>query len=155
MEIKNADNSNFTQAQIVAAHYITWKDATENSDYFDLQINFDKTEAKIGEEINCLVTIARKTSRYGMILAEIGIPPGADVSRASLEKAKAEGDFSSFDILPDKIIIYLWTNSTPTEFNFKFRPRYGINAQNALSVVYDYYNAEANAMVAPVQFSIK
>jgi len=155
VEIKNADNSNFTQAQLVADFYISWKDVVEKSDHFDLQVNFDKTAAKIGEEINCAVTIARKTSRYGMILAEIGIPPGADVSRASLEKAKAEGDFSSFDILPDKIIIYLWTNSTPTEFNFKFRPRYGINAQNALSVVYDYYNAEANAMVAPVQFLIR
>ena len=155
IEIRNAGNSNFMQAQIVADYYISWNDVAEESDHFDLQINFDKTEAKIGEEINCSVSIARKTSRYGMILAEIGIPPGADVSPDSLEKAKTEGDISSFDILPDKIIVYLWTNSAPTKFNFKFRPRYGINAQNAASVVYDYYNTEANATIAPVRFLIR
>lgn len=156
VEIKNVGNANFTQAQIVAAHYIPWKDFdAEDSDSLDLKVNFDKAEAKIGEDINCAVSIARKTYRYGMVLAEIGIPPGADVDRASLEKAKADGDFSSFDILPDKIIVYLWTNSAPTEFKFKFRPRFGINAQNAPSVAYDYYNAEANATVVPVKFSVK
>ncbi len=133
-----------------------WNDFdTKDSDFFDFKVNFDKTEAKIGENINCAVSIARKTYRYGMVLIEIGIPPGAYVDRASLEKAKAVGDFSNFDILPDKIIVYLWTNSVPTEFNFKFRPRYGINALNAPSVVYDYYNAEANATIAPVKFSIR
>lgn len=156
IEIKNVGDANFTQAQIVAAHYIPWKDFdAEDSDSFDLRVSFDKTDAKIGEEINCAVSIARKTYRYGMILAEIGIPPGADVDRASLEKAKADGDFSSFDILPDKIIVYLWTGSAQTNFQFKFKSRFGINAQNAPSVVYDYYNAEANVTVAPVKFLVK
>ncbi len=155
IEIKNAGNSNFTQAQVVAAHYVPWKNLAAEDLHFDLKVNFDKTEAKIGEEINCAVSIARKEKRYGMILAEIGIPPGADVDRNSLEKAKADGDFSSYDILPDKIVVYLWASSAPTEFNFKFRLRYGINAQTAPSVVYDYYNSEARTTIAPSKFSVK
>jgi len=158
VEIKNAASANFTQAQIVAAYYIAWKDALpEESPYFDLQINFDRTEAKIGEEINCSVVVARKNyNRYGMLLAEIGIPPGADVDRNSLETAKiADGNISRYDVLPDRIIVYLWAGSNPTTFNFKFKPRYGINAQTAPSVVYDYYNAEAQATVAPLKFSVK
>ena len=154
IEIKNAGN--FTQAQVVAAHYVSWEDfPAENSRYFDLKINFDKTTAKIGEEIICAVSIAREEKRYGMILAEIGIPPGADVDRSSLEKAKADGNFSNFDILPDKVIVYMWSSSAPIEFKFKFRPRYGINAQTAPSLVYDYYNEEARTTVAPSKFSIK
>ena len=155
IEIKNTGNLNFTQAQIVAAHYISWKDfPADDARYFDLKVNFDKTKAKIGEEIICAVSIARKEKRYGMILAEIGIPPGANVDRDSLEKAEAEGAFSNFDILPDKIVVYLWSSSAPVEFNFKFRPRYGINAQTAPSLVYDYYNEEAKTTVAPSKFSI-
>ncbi len=96
----------------------------------------------------------RKEKRYGMILAEIGIPPGADVDRNSLEKAKADGKFSSYDILPDKIVVYLWSSSVPTDFIFKFRLRYGINAQNSPSIVYDYYNAEAQTTVAPTKFFV-
>jgi hypothetical protein len=156
IEIKNAaGNTTFTQAQIVAAHYISWKNSAEDSRHFDLKVNYDKTAAKIGDEINCSVSISQKTYRYGMILAEIGTPPGADVDRSSLEKAQAEGKFSNYDILPDKIIVYLWSTSAPTKFDFKFRLRYGINAQTAPSIVYDYYNSEARATIAPVKFSIE
>ena len=156
VEIKSG-SANFTQAQIVAAHYIAWKDALqEESPYFDLKINFDRTEAKIGEEINCAVTVSRKNyNGYGMLLAEIGIPPGANVDRSSLEKIKNEQGISRYDILPDKIVVYLWAGSAPVNFNFKFKLRYGINAQTATSIVYDYYNAEAQATVAPLKFSVK
>ncbi len=47
IEIKNAGNLNFTQAQIVAAHYIPWKDfSAEDSRYFDLKVDFDKTDGE-------------------------------------------------------------------------------------------------------------
>lgn len=91
-----------------------------------------------------------------MVLAEIGIPPGADVDRSSLEAAqKMDGNLSRYDVLPDKIVVYLWMGASPVNFNFKFKPRYGINAQTAPSIIYDYYNAEAQATVAPVKFTIK
>ena len=90
-----------------------------------------------------------------MILTEIGLPPGADVDRASLEKAKTEEKFSSYDVLPDKIVVYSWTNSAPMNFKFKFRPRFGMNAQTAPSIVYDYYNEQARTTIAPVKFLVK
>ena len=158
IEIKNAASSAVFQAQLVAVHYIPWKDAltAAASQYFDLKVSFDKTEAKIGDEINCAVSVQRKTNRYGMLLAEIGIPPGADVDRGSLENAKKlDENISRYDILPDKIIVYFWSNSGTTAFNFKFKPRYGINAQSAPSIIYDYYNEEAKATLAPVRFVVK
>jgi hypothetical protein len=91
-----------------------------------------------------------------MLLAEIGIPPGADVSRESLEEAlKNDWSLSRYDILPDRIVLYMWSKAGGTEFNFKFRPRYGINAQTPASVVYDYYNEEAKATIAPLRFIVK
>jgi uncharacterized protein YfaS (alpha-2-macroglobulin family) len=155
VEVKAAGNTNLTMAQIVSQFYRKWESAETDSRYFDLKVDFDKTEAKIGEGITCKVNVGKKYDRGGMILTEIGIPPGADVDRAGLETAKREGKFSNFDVLPDKIVIYLWASSKPLEFSFKFRPRYGINAQNAPSVVYDYYNEEAKATLAPVKFLVK
>ncbi|HEX9961106.1 MAG TPA: alpha-2-macroglobulin family protein, partial [Pyrinomonadaceae bacterium] len=157
IEIKNGANAAFIQAQIVAAHYIPWKDAVPKTlQYFDLKVDFDKTEAKIGEQISCAVSVKRKDNRYGMILAEIGIPPGADVDRGSLENAKkSDENISRYDVLPDKIIVYFWADAQPANFNFKFKPRYGINAQTAPSLVYDYYNEEAKAMLAPARFVVK
>ncbi|NJM53847.1 MAG: hypothetical protein HC846_10930 [Blastocatellia bacterium] len=103
IEIKSVNNSSLTMAQMVATHFSDWKDAKLNSSYFSLKTSYDKTIAKIGEEITCAVQIERKNNVYGMILAEIGIPPGADVDRNSLEKARTASNLSNYDILPDKI----------------------------------------------------
>ncbi len=155
IEIKTASKMNLLMAQIVAKHFIDWKDAETDSNYFDLQVNYDKLQANIGEEITCAVRIERKNyNRNGMILAEIGIPPGADVDRASLEKALNKG-ISRYDVLPDKIVIYAWIAADPVDFSFKFKPRYGINAQTPASIVYDYYNPQAEASVAPSKFLVK
>jgi hypothetical protein len=109
------------------------------------------------QEINCSVETERVGFRgYGMLLAEIGIPPGADVSRESLENAlESDWSLSRYDILPDRIVLYMWSKAGGTRFNFKFRPRYGINAQTPASIVYDYYNEEAKATIAPIMFQIK
>jgi hypothetical protein len=155
IEIKTSGERTLMMAQIVSKHYINWNDAREVSPYFDLKVDFDKLEAKINEEITCKVRVQRKDSRYGMILAEIGLPPGADVDRASLENAKADGRFSRYDVLPDRVIIYLWSPSGTAEFNFKFKPRFGLNAQTAPSMVYDYYNEEAKATLAPQRFEVR
>lgn len=162
LEIKNAANS-AVMSQIVSTHYIDWRDSevagqNENaSRLLRLDYKCDKTDAKIMEEISCAVEAERVGFKgYGMLLAEIGLPPGADVSRESLEKAlEADWSLSRYDILPDRIILYMWSKAGGTKFNFKFRPRYGINAQTPASVVYDYYNEEAKAMVVPLKFEVK
>ena len=153
IEIKGLSGQ--TMAQIVSKYYINWSNAPTDSAYFDFQVDFDKLQANISEEITGNVKIQRKISRYGMILAEIGLPPGADVVRTSLEKAKADEKISNYDILPDKIVIYAWADSKLLEFNFKFRPRFGLNAQTAPSLVYDYYNEEAKATIVPARFVVK
>jgi hypothetical protein len=39
-----------------------------------------------------------------------------------------------------------------SRFEFQFRLRYGMDAMTASSLLYDYYNPEANATVVPVRF---
>lgn len=154
IEIKSADTATIG-AHLVVKHYNDWSAQTPESQYFDLKVRFDKTTAKIGEEITCLVEMRRKNyTARGMVLTEIGLPPGADVDRRPLEAAKASGAFSRYDILPDKVVVYSWTAGQPMAFSFKFKHRYGINAQAAPSIVYDYYNPEADSAQAPVRFKV-
>ena len=123
-----------------------------------LVTSFDKTESKISDQISCHVEAERVGFRgYGMMLAEIGLPPGADVDRASLDTAMKGADWSisQYDILPDRVVVYLWPRAGGTKFDFKFRPRFGLNAQTAASIIYDYYNPEARAMVAPTRFIVR
>lgn len=62
---------------------------TDHANALRLVAKFDKTEGKINEEITCHVEAERIGFRgYGMMLAEIGVPPGAEVDHSSLESAR-------------------------------------------------------------------
>jgi len=167
IEIRRPGGSSPASAQAVATYYLPWAEsiATQNENWrahgssgLRLVTKFDQTEGSISDQINCHVEAERIGFRgYGMMLAEIGLPPGADVDRSSLESAMKGSDWSisQYDILPDRVIVYLWPRAGGTKFDFKFRPRFGLRAQTAASVVYDYYNPEARAIVAPVSFVVK
>jgi hypothetical protein len=149
-------------AQLVATHYIDWRDSKSTnldigaSRALRLDYKCDKLNPIVMEEVNCSVEAERIGFRgYGMLLAEIGTPPGADVSRESLEAALQNDSLSRYDILPDRIVLYLWSKAGGAKFNFKFRPRYRINAQTPASIVYDYYNPEAHATISPLRFVAK
>src|SRR5204863_835356 len=127
-------------AQFVATYYVPWAQVAEGRPASEsplrLSVRFDKTEAKAGEEIICRVQTERLGFRgYGMMLAEIGLPPGAEVDRASLEEAIKAGswDLYKYDVLPDRLIAYVWPRAGGTQFDFKFRLRYGIKAQTPAS----------------------
>ncbi len=167
VEIKLQGGNSPASAQAVATYYLPWPEslATQNQNWrangssgLRLITKFDKTEGQVGDPISCHVEAERiGFSGYGMMLAEIGLPPGADVDRASLDAAMKGSDWSisQYDILPDRVVVYLWPRAGGTKFDFKFRPRFGLRAQTAASVVYDYYNPEARAIVAPVKFLVK
>jgi hypothetical protein len=145
-------------AQTIASHYLSWRDVQpERSSGVSLDYKCDKAAAAIMTEINCSVEAGRSgNGGHGMLLAEIGIPPGADVNRESLQRAmETDGGVSRYEILPDRVVVYLWPRSGGSKFNFSFRPRYGIDAQTPPSMAYDYYNPEARTTVAPLRFAIR
>lgn len=167
IEVRRPSGGSPASAQAVASYYVPWARSGASPDAdsrshgasaLRLVTKFDKTTGRISDEINCHVEAERiGHSGYGMLLAEIGLPPGADVDRASLERAMKESNWAinQYDILPDRVIVYLWPRAGGVKFDFKFRPRMGLNAQTAPATVYDYYNPEARAVVPPARFVIK
>ena len=90
-----------------------------------------------------------------MMIAEIGLLPGAEVDRSVLDQVKAPGSgLSRYDVLPDRIILYRWPSGRKLHMSYVFRPRYGIRARSAPSILYDYYNPEAQVIVPPIDFVI-
>lgn len=177
--LRRANAVGFASAQLVSDFYVAWKpdakqaerntrvttshgqsefEGLNSSSTLGLKVLFDKQAAKAGDEISCAVAIERTGFRgYGMMLAEIGLPPASDVDRASLDKAIVESGYAlaRYDVLPDRVVIYAYPQAGGTKFNFKFRPRYAMNAQSNLSQLYDYYNPEARVSLAPARFVVK
>jgi hypothetical protein len=167
IEIRRAAGSSRASVQAISDYFVPWTHSSSGeslhqessvSDSLRLSVQFDKQFAKVGDEIRCTVDAERVGFRgYGMLLAEIGLPPGAEVDRNSLQAAmdSAEWDINSYDVLPDRLIVYLWPHAGGTKFSFSFKPRFGFKAVSAPSIIYDYYNPEAHAVVEPAAFDIE
>jgi uncharacterized protein YfaS (alpha-2-macroglobulin family) len=166
IEVVGAGKSRSMNAVVFASYYLPWGDSSATSQEnlasgenraLQLQVQYDWQDAKAGEAIRCKVGTERIGFKgYGMMLAEVGLPPGAEVDRASLEAAKENGDgVSSYEVLPDRVVFYVWPQAGGGKFEFSFRVRYGMQSWNAPSSLYDYYNPEAAAVVRPVKFAIQ
>jgi hypothetical protein len=157
IEIKRPEGLPLASVQAVANYYVPWSGSKPGSKSdLRLQVKFDRTEAKINDEVTCRVEAARVGFRgYGMMLAEIGIPPGAEVDRSSLQVAMKDCTINQYDVLPDRVVVYLWPKAGGVSFNFKFRPRFGLHAKTAPSTLYDYYNPEATVVVPPSVFTVR
>ena len=91
-----------------------------------------------------------------MLLAEVGLPPGADVDRESLAKLLSEGAISRYELQPDRIVFYSWSSRPEgTDFRFQFTPRYAIHAKAAPGVLYEYYNPDQRVVLTPQLFVVE
>jgi hypothetical protein len=146
-------DAGLVETQFNAVWYEPWAGPHGNKD-FALEAKFDKDTAKVNEAVKCSVTVARPEFRgYGMMIAEIGLPPGTEVDRGSLEAALNKVD--SFEVAPDHVTFYVWPQARDVKFDFVFRARFAMKARAAQSVLYDYYNPDARAVVAPTAFEAK
>ncbi|HVF42300.1 MAG TPA: alpha-2-macroglobulin family protein, partial [Pyrinomonadaceae bacterium] len=179
VEIRRAAGSALAQAQAVTTYYLPWAKAlagegaatpdstsqggqsrakSGDASSLLLSVSYDRTAAEINQAVTCSVRAERLGHKgYGMLLAEVGLPPGADVDRESLDRTVEESGWAinSYDVLPDRVVLYLWPTGGGTKFSFKFRPRYGLDALTAASTLYDYYNPEAHTVVAPTRFTVR
>ena len=143
-------------AAILARESVPWidKDARGISEDggLRLRVAYDRLDVKKGETVTCSVHAERIGSAgYGMMLAEVGLPPGVDVDTASLRRAGV----LSFDATPDRVVFYLWPRAGGSDFSFTFRPRLRIKAATQPSVLYDYYNPDARVSVPPARFVVR
>jgi hypothetical protein len=155
--------STHASAYLNASYYLPWTGPAVtgalvcNAESLRYLVEFDHTMITSGDSIHCTVHAERVGFRgYGMMLAEVGLPPGADVDRGSLDAALSSSrDVQSYEIQPDRVVVYLWPRAGGTTFSFLLKARFAMRAQSAESVLYDYYNPEARASVPPTRFVVK
>ncbi|SEG15155.1 A-macroglobulin receptor [Bryocella elongata] len=146
-------------AQVVANFYRPWsaiagQSGIANHERLRLVVDYSSRHPQVGRAVVVKTHIERIGFRgYGMLLAEIGLPPGADVDRASLESAMtASGaQLNHYEVLPDRVMLYVSPRAGGVNLKFAFRLRFGIDALTGPSSVYDYYNPDARADVAPTR----
>ena len=145
--------------RLTSAHWLSWEQTKpRNSPELQFAVAFDRLSSSPGEPIRCTVKAERIGFRgYGMMLAEIGLPPGAEVDRSSLESVVEDGSLGldHYEILPDRVVVYLWPKAGGAAFDFYLSARNAMAAKSAPSVLYDYYNPEALSELAPFRWTVK
>jgi uncharacterized protein YfaS (alpha-2-macroglobulin family) len=161
----SAGDAALASAESSVSYYVPWAETATpaqaktqtGSDYgLDFGYSCAAANAKVGQAIDCTVDARRFGSNsYGMLLAEVGLPPGADVDRASLAKLLDDWTISRYELQPDRIIFYLWSwRAKGSHFSFRFTPRYAIRAKAAPATLFDYYNPDLKAVLAPQTFQV-
>jgi hypothetical protein len=131
---------------VSATHWVPWeKTRIRSSPQLQLSARFDRLDVRAGDSVRCSVSARRVGFRgYGMMLAEIGLPPGTEVDRASLESVveDASPGVDRYEVLPDRVVFCLGLRSP-------------MKAKSAPSVLYDYYNPEALSEIPPFRWVVK
>jgi uncharacterized protein YfaS (alpha-2-macroglobulin family) len=165
MTFSSADEA-LASAEAAASYYIPWTETaiqasvkTQTGKDYGLDFGYScaAVSAKVGKPIDCTVDARRFGSGgYGMLLAEVGLPPGADVDRASLAKLLNDWTISRYELQPDRIVFYLWSwRAEGSHFSFRFTPRYAIRAKAAPATLFDYYNPDLKVVLTPQAFQVE
>jgi len=144
------------QVQVAAAWYETWGQKRQ-AKYLDMQVHYNVLTAAANDPVACDVVISRPLFRgYGMMIATVGLPPGAEVDRGVLENLVSDGKtgVDSYEVEPDHVTFYVWPRAADVKFRFVFRPRYALKARAAQSVLYDYYNPDERVVIEPPRFVV-
>jgi hypothetical protein len=166
LAFSSASDITLASAEASASYYIPWAETAmltqtktqAGKDYgLDFGYSCAAETATVGQPIDCTVNVRRfGSSSYGTLLAEVGLPPGADVDRASLAKLVDTWSISRYELQPDRIVFYLWSwKAEGSHFSFRFTPRYAIHAKAAPAILLDYYNPDLIAVIAPQTFQVK
>jgi hypothetical protein len=146
-------------AQSVADYYVPWSStlAAPAPGPLKLSVTCDHLRLEVGGKVTCNILAERIGSAgHGMMIAEIGVPPGVDIDREGLQRQISESgwDLSAFDVLPDRVIAYVWPRAGGTWFSVSFTPRMAIDAVSAPRTLFDYYNPDATVTARPDRFVV-
>lgn len=145
------------QVQLTSTWYETWGPKRPDKD-LDMEVRYSTLDAAINDPVACDVVISRPAFRgYGMMIAEVGLPPGAEVDRGVLEEiiADSKNGVDSYEVRPDHVTFYVWPRAADLKFRFRFRPRFAMKAHSAQSLLYDFYNPDSHVVLAPEKFVVR
>jgi len=143
--------------RVAGIYYLPWQTEESAQKELDIQLNYDRTEVKTTEYVNCKIEVKNLKNAYvPMVMVEAGIPPGFTVMTEDLEKMIGSNTIQKYETYKDKVVIYLNGIDKGKSFTGSYRllANYPVKAKTPDSRTYLYYTPEINALSIPVTFSV-
>ena len=145
--------------QLVGRYYLPWEGVEQPAgEPLSIEVLYDRTRLEVDDIVNAAVTVSNNTSEaMGMVVVNLGVPPGFDVVSADLSRYVDQGTFARFDVTGRQVIVYLQNLDAAEEVKFVYgmRARFPIRAQTPESRVYVYYEPDQQAVAEPVEIEVE
>ncbi len=128
--------------QVVARHFEPW--AREEAP-LGLEVEIPERWT-VGRPTRLAATVRGTGAR--MVVAEVGLAPGAPPAAGSLEKLMAERRIARYEVRLDRVVFYLPSLDRDTRLEFDVVPRLAAEARVRPSRAYEFYDPDRLA-VAP------
>ncbi len=145
--------------QLAGAHYLPWTDLpAEPASPLAIDVAYDKTKLAADDVINVTVTVTNSDAETtGMMMAEMGLPPGFDLDTSALDPILGQGKVARYERSATKLIVYLEpvAPGSPVVFGYALHARYPLEATAPESETYLYYNKAVRAGTKPVALVVQ
>ena len=144
--------------QITSKYYLPWKGGREGRDAVSIDVRYDKTELAVDDIVTANVTVKNNTpGRMGMVLVDLGIPPGFEVQSGDLAELVGSKVIEKFTLTGRQIIVYLdaLEAGQEVELTYRLRAKFPIKAKTPDSTAYEYYNPDRSGTAEPVELVVE
>lgn len=144
--------------QIITSYWIPTKLLpAPKPEIMDIEVNYDKKKLTTDDLLECQAHIKYKGKLpTAMVIVDLGIPPGFDVTTYELDGLKAEKTIERYEVTGRQVIIYLQELKPNTEkyIAYHLKARFPIKAKTPRSQVYEYYTPTNRATAEPVELEV-
>ena len=142
-----------TLYQIVSRYYLPWSLIEKPAQPpLSITVAYDRQQLATNDQVTAHATVTNNTDgTAGMVIVDLGIPPGFTVSAEDLDGLVSAGTISKYNLTSRQIIVYLekLDPRQKVELSYRLTAKYPIRAQTPVSTVYEYYNPENRSESAP------
>jgi hypothetical protein len=143
---------------IVATYYLPWDLVSDpGPGLMSIAVGYDKTQLAKDDIVTATVDIRQNVpGTSGMVVVDLGIPPGFMVEPGDLEKLVVSEVIQKFTLTGRQIILYLDSveSGRPVTLQYRLRAKFPIKAKTPRSTVYEYYNPENRGFAEPVDIEV-
>lgn len=146
--------------QVVGRHYVQWGRLPREgvgADPITIEVKYDKTRLEVDDEVTCTVNVAnRAPGDFGMVVVDIGVPPGFKPVGGTLEALVAQKKIARFSTTARQVILYLdkLEQGKPLTISYKLKAIFAMHAVAPQSRVYQYYNPDNQAVAEPIELRV-
>lgn len=144
--------------QLVGRYYLPWNQTPEPAPSpVSIDVQYDKTKLAVDEEVTCKTTVVnRAPGEFGMVVVDLGVPPGFEPDRDSLSQLVSNRTVSRFSTTARQITFYLdkLEMNKPVVISFRLKATFPMHAVAPKSKVYNYYNPATQAVAKPVEIIV-